>query len=531
MPPLHAWPELQPLAQRIATGELDGDEAIEAIVEAIVARELQPHAPPAVVQAVRREALAAVHGDRVLVAMLRPVLSPTADMAHAVGQLGRAPAPGARARAVAAVDDALDDDLDAELAPRRQGRGRGSSPEAAARETAGFEQAQASRRITAIVGVAAGVLAGVAAWFLLLRQTPCERFARAVCFELAAPCAAADVEEHLRAKSVDADTCTTTLANAAEAAEAAGASKRGAAYERAVFDGLGFDPRTGEPPPPPAVEQVRGPVAPVMLARKLPPLLALVADEAYVYVSSGEAVLRLRSVGGQFEPLANAAAARDVAVTTDFVYWVAKGPDGVESIWVDRKRGEYEPTVVPTAPAKLGAVACTQGRCAYVDLTDGAVWTVAQDGSAATKLSGGLSPAPTSVWLDAEEVAWTVPGAVAAMPVAGGTARVVAGAESDPHGLLGDAEGLAWISGGALRYVARKGGDVQSLVPSGVTAIAIDGTRAYAAKAGEGVIVAAPRAGGEVASIATGQSNLDRLVVDAAALYWTAGAELYRSPK
>ena len=31
-----SWPELQPLAARIAVGELDGDEALDAIVDAIV---------------------------------------------------------------------------------------------------------------------------------------------------------------------------------------------------------------------------------------------------------------------------------------------------------------------------------------------------------------------------------------------------------------------------------------------------------------------------------------------------------------
>jgi hypothetical protein len=90
-----AWPELQPLAQRIAVGELDGDDAIAAIVDAIVAREVGAGAPAAVAAAVRREAAAAVQADRVLVAMLRPVL-PTA-LAQTVTQ-GVAQAPG-RARA------------------------------------------------------------------------------------------------------------------------------------------------------------------------------------------------------------------------------------------------------------------------------------------------------------------------------------------------------------------------------------------------------------------------------------------------
>ncbi len=530
MPVPSAWPELQPLAQRIAVGELDGDDAIAAIVDAIVAREVGAGAPAAVAAAVRREAAAAVQADRVLVAMLRPVL-PTA-LAQTVTQ-GVAQAPG-RARAPTPTPAPTRRASKVRVAPRdHELESTEVLEDSGTTGPAEFERAQSGRKLTAAVGVVAGVAAGVAAWFLVLRETPCERFAHEICIELAAPCSSAEVEGHFERKGIDDAACVAAREAAETAASTAGSSKRTHAFETAVVGSLGFDPRTGEPPPAKvALEQ--GPVAPVMLARKLPPLLSLVADEAHVYVSSGEAVLRLRSVGGQFEPIATAAAARDIAVTQDFVYWVARDAAGVESVFVDRKRGEYEPTTLPTAPAKLGATACVQAQCAYVDLTDGAIWAVGQDGAAARKLTGPLAPAPTALWLDESELAWAspgTPGTVAAMPLAGGTPRVVAGAETQPRALVGDSDGWIWIAGDAVHTVPRKGGDVQTLLAAGAGTLALDRTRVLVTVPSQGTVLAVPRAGGDATALASGQSGLDRLAADAAAAVWTAGAARYRGPK
>ncbi|MBX7081443.1 MAG: hypothetical protein K1X88_19740 [Nannocystaceae bacterium] len=532
MPVPSAWPELQPLAQRIAVGELDGDDAIAAIVDAIVAREIAAGAPASVAATVRREAVAAVQADRVLVAMLRPVL-PTA-LAQTVTQ-GVAQAP-ARTRTPTPVPTPTPTRRPSKVrvAPREHElESTEVLEDSGTTGPAEFERAQTGRKLTAAVGVVAGIGAGVAAWLLVLRETPCERFAHEICIELAAPCTSAEVEAHLERKGVDDAACIAAREAAETAASTAGSSKRTFAFETAVVGALGFDPRTGEPPVAKvAVEQ--GPVAPVMLARKLPPLLSLVADEAHVYVSSGEAVLRLRSVGGQFEPIATAAAARDIAVTQDFVYWVARDAAGVEALFVDRKRGEYEPTTLPTAPAKLGATACVQAQCVYVDLTDGAIWAVGQDGAAARKLTGPLAPAPSALWLDDAELAWAspgTPGTIAAMPLGGGTPRVVAGAETQPRALAGDADGWVWIAGDAVHAVPRAGGDVQTLLPQGAGALALDRTRVLVTVPGQGTLLAVPRAGGDATALASGQTGLDRLSSDSAAAFWTAGAELYRVPK
>lgn len=511
------WPELQPLAARIAVGELDGDEALDAIVDAIVRRELGGgHAPAAVVKAIRAEAKQAVAADRGLVAMLRPV-APVQAAREAI-ELPPRPAPKVRAPKIRGPipRDHDDDDL-------------GSAPDPAA-----FERAQGGRRLTAVLGVTLGVAAGGVIWWTLLRETPCEQFARQVCLELAEPCSAGEVEQHFASKAIDDAKCEATRAAAEAASATAGPSKRSRAYEQSVIESLGFDPRTGEPPVAAAAVD-RGPVTPMLLARKLPSLPSLVADEAYVYVSSGEAVLKLRSTGGQFEPIAAAPGGHAVVVTTDFVYWAARGADGAETIYVDRKRGEYEPTAIATAPAKLGASRCTQGACAYVDTTDGAVWIALQDGTAPKKLTAAQTPAPTEVWIDETDVAYVIPGpsaSIVAVPTVGGTARVVAGAETAVTKLWGDAEAWFWIAGGgALRTMPRAGGDIATLVPSGVTAFAVDKTRAFVGDATAGTIVALPRAGGGLAPIIGEQVGLEHVVVDPAAVFWTRGGDLLRLPK
>jgi hypothetical protein len=535
---LDLWPELQPLAARVAVGELDGEEAIAAIVDAIVQREvaLGGRNTPSL----RASAAAAVAEDRVLMAMLRPAM-PTRDLLDDVAP-GRGRAPG---RAVSAVrlapqpedhehpgdtgafgrdgelDDALDDDAPP---PRTKGaRARGG----AARPVARAE----GRRIHPGVGVAIGAVVGGAIWWFLIRQTPCETFARQVCLELAEPCSAGEVEGHLERKAVAGTTCDAALAAAGEAAAKAPSSRRPRAYLDALVATLGFDPRTGEAPPPQAASE-RPPSEPVLLARKLPSLPSLEVDEAYLWVSSGEAVLKLRSTGGAFEPLATAPGARAVAVTNDFVYWAARGADGSDAIYVDRKRGEYEPTVLPTTPAKLGAVRCTLGACAYVDLADGAVWVAGQDGTAPRKLVAGQSPAPTEVWIDDREVAYGVAGTgVIASPVEGGTPRVVAGAEAEVKHLEGDGDAWFWIAAGAVRSVPRGGGDVATLVPQGAVDFAIDKTHVFAGDATAGTIVKVPRTGGSATAVVSGQVGIEHVVVDAAAVYWTRAGDLFRLPK
>lgn len=519
MPVQISWPELQPLAARIAVGELDGDPAIDAIVEAIVARELAAAGGAADEVTVRRQAILAVRSDRVMMAMLRPVASVAIDAPahreHTESHRSAAPARRGRpAKTRGAVDDG-----DAERVP-------------AFDDGEGFARAQRARG-TATAGAVGGVLIGaVVAWWLFFREGPCEHLARQACLELSEPCSSVEVEKLLAANSIDAARCDAVREAGQAAANSAGEGKRPHAYLVAVSAALGFDPRTGEPPPLPAA--AAPPPPPVTLARGLPNLRNLVVDEAFIYLGSDDAVLRLRSIGGQFETIAPARMPTDIVPTVDFVYWRAKEADGSASLWVDRKRGEYPPQALVVTPAKPTVSRCIQGVCAFVDGTDGAVWTVAQDGTPAKKLGVAQTPAPTELWLDDKEIVVVVggpQGSIAALPIAGGSARVLAGAEADPRELVGDADALFWVAQGAVRRIARAGGDVATLLPSGGTALALDATRLFVAQGPAGAVVTLPREGGTATPLVSGQPGIGRIAVDASALYWERGGELIRQPK
>lgn len=529
MPPSTTWPELQPLAARIAVGELDGDPAIDAIVDAIVERELAAARGAADEVSVRREAIAAVRSDRVLMAMLRPVAAPAMEP-MAAPERAAAPRRGATVPTPAPAPRAPTE-RKVRVAGLPSAPGDfGAEPD----ESASYLRTQRTRRGTALAGIAGGVVIGAAAWWLFIRETPCEHFARQACLELASPCSVGEVETHLDAKGIDDAKCIAVREAAQTASNEASPSKRNKAYERAVIDGLGFDPRTGEVPAAAPAEGERAPATPVTLARGLPLLRTLVADEAFVYLGTDDAVLKLRSIGGQFETIAPARMPHDIAPTADFVYWRAQEADGSWTLWVDRKRGEYPPQALVVAPAKPVVSRCVLGLCAFVDGTDGAVWTVAQDGTPPKKLTGAQAPAPDELWLDDKEIAWVIPGAqgsIAAIPVAGGTPRVVAGAEADPSELLGDADALYWIAQGALRRVARAGGDVASLLPSGATALALDSTQIYVAQGPAGTLAVLPKAGGAATTLVSGQAGMGRITVDGSAVYWERGGELLRLPK
>lgn len=513
MPDVLAWPQLQPLAERIAVGELDGDEAIAAIVEAIVERELGPGARGAVADAVRRDALGAVRQDRLLMAMLRPLVPTPID------DIGARPS-GPRRSSVRVRPDELDA---AAGSFEHEADGGGPDP---------YARVHTSRRIVASAGVVIGIVIGLAAWWMLLRETPCEHLARQACLELSGGCSAAEIGKHLATAGIDDARCTTARDAAVAAANAVDPSKRARTYEKALVAELGIDPRTGTAPVASASEAPAP--TPVLLARGLPALASFGADEAFVYLAAGDAVLRLRSTGGTFETLAVTGAPSDVVATTDFVYWRARAADGTEGLFVDRKRGEYEPQAIPIAPAKPARARCIEGLCAFVDAADGSVAVVAQDGTPPRKLTGPATPAPTSIWLDDAEVAWAIggpQGVVAAIGVAGGVSRIVAGAEQNPRELVGDASGLYWISDAGVRGVARAGGDVVTLSAQPAGAIAIDGQHVYAADPQAGTITAIARDGGGADVIVQGQAGVGRLALDGAAIYWEHQGELLRQAK
>jgi hypothetical protein len=514
------WPELPALAHAVAVGELDGEEAIAAIVDAIVARELaqsarSPGGPPTDVSALRQSADSTVRSDRVLMAMLRPLApsappEPVAAPKRRESVRVRAPSPPA-------------DDLD--LPP--------SSAITEAFPADDFASRQRMRTLVAGAAIVLGAVVGVGIWSMFLRETACETLARQICLDMPGGCSIGEIEGHLEAKGLDDARCEAVRELGNKAIVGLDPAKRGKAYERAIVGELGFDPRTGKPPAVEAAPDKKAP-EPLVVATGVAQPTSLAVDDAFVFFATAQGMVgRVRSVGSTIDVIAQAIAPSDVVPTKDFVYWRANGPDGSGALWIDRKRGEYEPEILAVGTSKVGAAHCMQAECAFVDAVDGAIAAVAQDGTAPRKLTAGQQPPPSEVRISESEILWTsqgTPAAIASVPLAGGPVRLLAGNESKPRHLRLDETHAYWIADDGLRRVPRAGGDVETVVARPVVAFAIDGTRVVVTEA-NGTIAAVANTGGEPQALATGQAGAGWVAVDGAAIYWTAGDTVVRLPK
>lgn len=526
------WPELPALAHAVAVGELDGDEAIAAIVEAIVARELaqasrRGEGPPTDVVALRRTAETAVRNDRVLMAMLRPLApsAPSAGRGSAKVVVGTPPVPAAsRTRSKPSLADQL------EPPPPRL-------PDDLGREFPAddFAARQRMRRIVAGAAIVLGGVVGIGVWAMFLREGPCERFARQVCLELSGQCGIGRVEEVLREHAIDDARCDGVREAGAKATTGIDPARRGKVYETAIMDALGFDPRTGAAPAVEAAPEQKK-AEPLVIATGVAGPTSFAVDDAYAYFTSSTPGLvgRVRSVGSTIDVLAQGIAPSGITPTQDFVYWRDQAADGTGALWIDRKRGTYEPQVLGVGASKVGAADCMQGECAFVDTLDGSITAVAQDNTPPRKLTAAQQPAPHEVRLAGPDVIWALPGgpaAIATVPLAGGPVRLLAGNESQPRHLRADAEHVYWIAEPGLRRVPRAGGDVETVVSPAPASFVLDGTRIVLTDAASGSIAALAKQGGAVEVLASGQAGVSWVAVDAAAIYWTAGDSIVRLPK
>lgn len=514
------WPELPALAHAVAVGELDGEEAIAAIVDAIVAREIglgarAPGGAPTDVAALRRSTEATVRGDRVLMAMLRP-LAPSAPPEPL-------PPPSSRRESVRVRRDPVDADLD--VPPPRVSADGFPADDFAAR--------QRTRRLVAGAAIVLGGVVGVGLWSLFLRDSACDTLARQVCLEMPGGCTIAEIERHFDEQKLDDAKCDAVREASNAAVQGVDGVKRGKVYERAIMDALGFDPRTGKPPVVEVAPEKKAP-EPLVIATGVAAPTSFAVDEAFVFFTTQDGrVARVRNVGSTADPIAQAVAPSDIVPTVDFVYWRANGPDGSGALWVDRKRGTYDPQTIAVGTSKVGAAHCLQGECAFVDTMDGAVAVVAQDGTAPRKLTAAQTPAPHEVRIVDGEVVWAAPGApsaIASAPSAGGPVRLLAGNESQVRHLRLDETHVYWVADGGLRRVPRAGGDVETVVAKPVVAFAIDGARVVITDAA-GTIAAVANTGGEPQTLAAGQAGVGWVAVDGAAIYWTAGDSIVRLPK
>jgi hypothetical protein len=538
------WPELPSLAHAVAVGELDGEEAIAAIVDAIVSRELAqgsrtPGAPPTDVAGLRRNADITVRGDRVLMAMLRP-LAPSAPAEPMPTQASRRTVTRAEPEAPApARPEKRRESSRRESVRVRRDPDVGDLEVPSERELADafppddFAGKQRMRRLVGISAIVLGGVGGIALWSIFLRDTPCDVLARQVCLEIPGGCNISEITGHLADKGLDDARCDAVREAGNAAVQAVAGGRRGNTYERAIIEALGFDPRTGKAPVAEVTGEKKAP-EPLVITSGVAGPTSFAVDDAYAYFTTAQGVVgRVRNVGSTIEPLAQATAPSDLVPTADFVYWRANGADGKGVLWVDRKRGEYEPQILAVGTSQVGAAKCMQGECAFVDAIDGAITVVAQNDTPPRKLTGAQTPAPHELCIAEGEIVWAVPGApaaIASVPTAGGPVRLLAGNEAQPRHLRLDEAHVYWIADGGLRRVPRAGGDVQTVVARPIVAFALDGARVVVADAA-GTIGAVASTGGEPQMLASGQAGSTWVAVDGAAIYWTVGDTIVRLPK
>ena len=111
-------------------------------------------------------------------------------------------------------------------------------------------------------------------------------------------------------------------------------------------------------------------------------------------------------------------------------------------------------------------------------------------------------------------------------PVLGGPVSNLAPASSNARGVVVDATHVYYADGVQVSRVARSGGQVSAVatdLASAVTDVAHDATSVYWIEPGAGRIAKAPKAGGAVVVLATGQSYPAAIAVDDQYVYWLDG--------
>lgn len=256
----------------------------------------------------------------------------------------------------------------------------------------------------------------------------------------------------------------------------------------------------------------------------------------------------------------------DVAVDEHFVYWTTFLPSG----------GVFKAPLVggtiqnlATGHGRPAAIAVDHTSVYWINMDQGGVMRVPIAGGGSTQLASGSLP--VSLTLSGDYVYWVEHGSGAAQRVArgGGTTEWL-GTVDDPHGvavigdkvyvseagagriavlpvaelvaasqfgpspgLLIDAQSVYFADQGLRKIfkAPRAGGDLAELatLSSPPVALALDASNVYFATS-DGAIGAIGKSGGAITSLATAQSGASSLAVVSGSLYWNAGTQLRRTP-
>ncbi|MGH1346535.1 MAG: hypothetical protein ACRBN8_33525 [Nannocystales bacterium] len=568
-------PGMDVLIADVAAGRLRGTEAFDEIVACIAAHETPAQATDEERQLVVEQTVRAVSQDRALcellfappqsagpkpapAVMVKPKLQPVEVL-----EADEDPFSGEEEDDDDAFfeddgddgDDLVaplpltDEEIDAELEAIERER--------EARQGGGFESPQRRGQLVGALVLGAVVVGGGSLWFMT-RPDTCDKLVKRICLEgKTKSCETVEFGKALAAKDVGEDKCVSVMAALNTAVEGKKKSEKTAAFDRALVEALGFDPR-GDDAPKIAEPKPTGPPPPTLVIEGQLGIADVFIDHAHVYWTSSQppGVFRARNIGGAIEPFGAHADAIDVTPTKDFLYWVVRGPTGGQ-IWVDKLRGAHAPTTIPLEGFSPTRAAFLGGEFAFIDGTTGAVMMASVDGGLPrvlvpgrpvidpkarkpktppppgpaafpTELQGDathvfvLSPAPVST-------VWAVPRDGQAPP------RALATGQTQPRTLTLDATHVYWVEAGAgaITRVPKTGGVPELLATgqAGAAGLATDTASVYWTNEPAGTVHSVPKAGGEVTTVASSLSNPSFVAVDSVAVFYESGGTIFRQAR
>lgn len=569
-------PGMDALISDIAAGRLRGTDAFDEIVARIAAQETPVGASADERQMIVEQVVRAVSQDRSLCEML--FAGPDASRANPTPATPKpAAVPKAPAEPKVRVvpdddDDEDDDDFFADDDPAEEGvvplpltdeeidaELEAIEREREARRGGGFGAPQRRGQLMGGLALAAVVVGGGAAWYLT-RPDTCDRLVKRICLEgNTKSCETVAFGKALAEHDVGEDKCVSVMAALDDAVQGKSNTDRQPAFDRALVEALGFDPR-GDDAPEIAEPKPEGPPPPTVVVEGQLGMTDMFLDPAFVYWTSTQppGVFRARNIGGAIEAFGAQPDAIDVTPTKDFVYWVSRAATGGQ-VHVDKVRGQHQPGTIALEGFSPKRAAFLGGEFAFIDATSGAVMMAPVSGGPPRVLVPGrpapdaapkrrkakeeipagpavfptelvgddahiyvLSPAPVST-------VWAVPRDGQAPP------RALATGQTHPRTVTLDDTHVYWIEGeqGTIARVPKTGGvpEVLATGQAGAGGLALDATSVYWTNTAAGSLHAVPKAGGAITTVASGLSEPRFVAVDSAAIFYESGGTVFRQAR
>lgn len=216
-----------------------------------------------------------------------------------------------------------------------------------------------------------------------------------------------------------------------------------------------------------------------------------------------------------------------IALEGPHVYWTSFTNDTIKR--APRGGGAVEPFAATFHPIGLGF----DGTYAY--WSAGMLWRRAKAGGAVemVPLPPPATPADGGVVADATHVYWVWSSSLFRWPTSGGAAQLVATGTSfslERHGqdLALDTDYVYWasIDAGTISRAPKAGGPVEPIATGqvGAYAIALAGDDIYWTNYDAGTVARAPKAGGPTVTISASETHPTALAVEGGHVYWVSAA-------